>query len=174
MDNINIIEKNKLEVEEKIGTDDYDKNKGVYLDINKGTIKIYKNMLKTLDSYSLITSLYLACTNGLELKPFDNSCLVWSKKLTVNQTITFDKNKKLKIDDSNYTHVSGYIYIHVNINEHNKDVFLFVLNWIKICLEELYPELKEGFIHIMCLRNQSNLLKQSKSFEMSDMFKKKI
>lgn len=154
---------NELMVEEKINkTTKYYEEQGVYLELNKGQVLIYKNMFQSLNSYSMIIELYQACIDGLELKQFKthNVNLAWCKKFTSYQTMCFDNNKKYIINDCNYTHGIGSTFLIVNINEENQSKFFYILNWIKKCLEEFYPELKDGFINILCMsdisKNNSN------------------
>jgi hypothetical protein len=169
---------NKLIVEEKINkTDKYYEERGVYLELNNGQVFIYKKMFQSLNCYSMIIELYQACIDGLELKPFRTSHinLAWCKKLTSSQSMEFDKNKKFIIDDNNYTHSQGSTFLNVNINQENQTQFFNILSWIKKCLEEFYPELKDGFINILCMsdnsKNNSNK-KNPKIFD--DNFKKKF
>lgn len=170
---------NELIVEEKINkTDKYYGERGMYLELNKGQVLIYKNMFQSLNSYSLIVELYQACVNGLELKPFitSNVNLAWCKKLTSFQTMRFDNDKKFIIDDCNYTHIHGSTFLIVNINQENKSQFFYILNWIKKCLEEFYPELKAGFVPVLCMNkineNNSNISSTPKIFD--NDFKKKF
>ena len=169
---------NEVIVEEKINkTNKYYEEQGVYLELNKGQVLIYKNMFQSLNSYSLIVELYQACIDGLELKPFGTSCvhLAWCIKLTSSQCMSFDNNKKFVVDDNNYTHSHGSTLLVVNINQENQSQFFYILNWIKKCLEEFYPELKDGFMNILCMsdisKNNSNK-KILKIFD--DNFKKKF
>lgn len=169
---------NELIVEEKINkTTKYYEERGVYLELNKGQVLIYKNMFQSLYSYDLIIELYQACIDGLELKQFKtyNVCLAWCKKFTSSQTMRLDNNKKFIIDDCNYTHGHGSTFLIVNINQENQSKLFYILNWIKKCLEEFYPELKDGFINILCMsdisKNNSNK-KIPKIFD--NNFKKKF
>lgn len=168
----------ELIVEEKLNkTNEYYEERGVYLELNKGQVLIYKNMFKSLNSYNMIIELYQACIDGLELKPFKtyNVNLAWCKKFTSSQTMSLDNNKKFLIDDINYTHCIGSTFLIVNINQENQSQFFFVLNWIKKCLEEFYPELKDGFINILCMSDISKSNSNNKIHKIfDDNFKKKF
>ena len=156
----NIVESNednekiyKLIVEEKINnTSEYEIKKGIYLEVSggHGHTKIYKNMFRRLCSYKLIMELYEGCLQGLQLKPIDYCFLTWFDKLTVSQTIQFDDKGVLKINDSDYNFGHGCSTIMLEINNINKENFFHMLNWIKKSLEELHPELREGFVYVMC------------------------
>lgn len=134
-------------------------------------------MFQNLDSYNLIVELYQACIDGLELKPFKNHHvnLTWCRKFTSSQTMSLDNNKKFIIDDINYTHGNGSTFLIVNINQENQSQFFYILNWIKKCLEEFYPELKDGFINILCMNDISKSYSNKKNPKIfDDNFKKKF
>jgi hypothetical protein len=87
----------------------------------------------------------------------------------------FDNNKKFIINDNNYTHGQGSTFLIVNINHENQSQFFYILNWIKKCLEEFYPELKDGFINILCMSDISNSNLNNKIHKIfDDNFKKKF
>lgn len=167
----NIVESNednekkyKLTVEEKINdSSEYEKAKGIYLEVSggHGHTKIYKNMFRRLGSYRLIMDLYEACLNGLELKPIKYCFLTWFDKLTVSQTMKFDDEGFLKIDDCDYNFGHGSSTIWLQINNNNKESFFQMLNWIKNSLEQIYPELKEGFVYMM----YGYIMNKTKSYE---------
>lgn len=158
----------KIVIKELIdSSNDYYKMKGYYLDIynGRGRIKIYKNMFKTLSS-DCIFKLYNACEDGLELKPFEKTYLKWSNKLSNYSTIKFD-NEILNIinsDDGSSSCIS------INISNTCEQSLFQILEWIKKSLNELYPELNEGFLFIMCgymmdnKSNKMNPLKMNKNF----------
>lgn len=169
---------NELIVEEKINkTNEYYEEQGIYLELNRCQVFIYKNMFQSLNSYNLIVDLYQACIDGLELKQFRtyDVSLVWSKKFTSRQTMKLDNNKKFIIDDINYTHGNGSTFLIVNINQEKQYQFFYILNWIKKCLEEFYPELKDGFINILCMNDISKSYSNKKNPKIfDDNFKKKF
>ena len=173
-------QKYKLTVEEKINTSsEYEKEKGIYLEVSggRGHTKIYKNMFKRLCSYKLIIELYESCLKGLKLQPIEYCFLTWFDRMTVSQTMVFDETGILKINDSNYNFGHGSSTIWLEINNINRESFFFMLEWIKKSLEELHPELKEGFVYIMCgyIQNKNNSydkkpLQMDKKFQ--NIFKK--
>jgi len=169
---------NELIVEEKINkTDKYYEEHGVYLELNNGQVLIYKKNFQSLYSYSMIIKLYQACIDGLEIKPFRSEpvSLVYIDKLTSSQSMEFDNNKKFTINDMNYTHGQGYTSLMVNINPENLSQFFYILSWIKKCLEEFYPELKVGFVNILCINNIITSNSNKKNYEIFDTnFKKKF
>jgi hypothetical protein len=178
----NIVESNednekiyKLTVEEKINnSSEYEIKKGIYLEVlgGHGHTKIYKNMFKKLDSYKLIMELYEGCMQGLQLKPIEYCFLTWFYKLTVSQTMQFNDKSMLEINDSDYNFGHGCSTIMLEINNKNKESFFHMLNWIKKSLEELYPELREGFVYVMCgyIEDKKKPLEMNKSFR--KIFKK--
>jgi hypothetical protein len=137
---------------EKINeTDEYEKRKGVYLEISvDGCVmtKIYKYLFRTLDTYNLIINLYEACLSGLEFKSFKTTSLCYYHKLTVSFSFEFDDNNILNIREHGYNF--GADFIHIEINDINKNAFFGILSWIKKSLEEFHPELNEGFVSIIC------------------------
>lgn len=163
------IKKYKLSVNEKIDLID-ENNQDIYLQIIGGTgeTKIYKKMFKSLCSYELIIKLYESCINGLELQSFLHCNLSWFDKLSVKQTIEYS-NKILKIEDSfNFGHGSSMIWLEINnINKHN---FFNIMKWIKNSLEELHPDLINGFVFMICGCVHNDKTNKKEPFHMDKNF----
>jgi hypothetical protein len=86
--------------------------------------------------------------------------------------MNFNNRGVLEINDCGYNFAHGTSTISIQINNINKESFFFMLNWIIKSLEELHPELKEGFVYIMCGCIQNKKSYDKKRLLMNKNFQK--